>query len=362
VDFRGRHAIYGVRRFRPKFILGNALLEGSLMTASSFSRRFLLRAGAAAPFISVAGSAAAQVPEPQPQARARQAPGFYRFRVGDYLVTMVSDGQLSLPTPTLAANVPEATLRSYLKTIRQGGDMQRGHLNLTLIDTGEQVILVDAGAGPDFQETAGRIEASLKAAGYRREDISLIVITHGHPDHVWGILDDAGEAPRFPHAEYAINGAEWRFWTDETLADRLPESAKPMARGARKNLTAVSARTNRASPDAEVAPGVRLYPALGHTPGHSGVMIESAGERLLIVGDTLMHPYISFEQPDWHFGFDMDGEQAAKTRMQMLEMAASEDLRLALYHAPFPGVGRAARFNTSFRFIPENWDWNVEPA
>ena len=120
------------------------------MTAFSFSRRFLLRAGAAAPFISVAGSATAQVPEPQPEARARQAPGFYRFRVGDYLVTMVSDGQLSLPAATLAANVPEATLRSYLKTIRQGGDMQRGHLNLTLIDTGEQVILVDAGAGPDF--------------------------------------------------------------------------------------------------------------------------------------------------------------------------------------------------------------------
>lgn len=332
------------------------------MTAFSFSRRFVLRAGAAAPIISVAGSAAAQTAEPQRGEKTRQAPGFFRFKLGEYLVTMVSDGQLSLPTPTLAANVPEATLRSYLKAVRQSADMQRGHLNLTLIDTGAQVILVDAGAGPDFQASAGQIEASLKAAGYRHEDISLIVITHGHPDHVWGILDDAGEAPRFPHAEYAINAAEWSFWTDETLSGRLPESAKPMARGARRNLTAVSARTTRANADAQVAPGVRLYPMPGHTPGHSGVMVESAGERLLVVADALTHPYVSFEQPDWHFGFDMDGEQAAQTRRQILEMAANEDMRLALYHAPFPGVGRAARLNTAYRFIPENWDWNVEPA
>lgn len=332
------------------------------MTASSFSRRSLLRAGAAVPFISLAGSAAAQAPEPQQNPLARQAPGFYRFRIGDYLVTMVSDGQLSLPTPTLAANVPEATLRSYLKTIRHGGDMQRSHLNLTLIDTGEKVILVDAGAGPNFQEGAGRIEASLYAAGYSPEDITLIVITHGHPDHVWGILDDDGETPRFPRAEYAINAAEWRFWTDENLVDRLPESRRPIALGARKSLTAVSARTTRANPDAEVAPGVRLFPVPGHTPGHSGVMVESAGERLLIVADALTHPYISFEQPDWHFAFDMDGEQAAETRKAILEMAASEDMRIALYHAPFPGVGRTARMNAAYRFIPENWDWHIEPA
>jgi len=329
------------------------------MTAFSFSRRTFLRAGAAAPVVSIAGQAAAQTTEPVERARTRQAPGFYRFALGDFLIAMVSDGQLNLPASVLGANVPEATLRSYLKSIRQGSDIQRGHLNLTLIDTGEQVILVDAGAGPDFQDSAGRIEASLKAAGYGVADVGLIVLTHGHPDHVWGILDDAGEAPRFPHAEYAINAKEWQFWTDETLTDRLPEAQKPMAQGARKNLTAVSARTVRAEPDEEVAPGVRLFPAPGHTPGHSAVLVESGGQRLLIVGDALTHPYISFERTDWHFGFDMDGEQAAQTRKRILELAASEDLRIALYHAPFPGVGRAARLGAAFRFIPENWDWNL---
>jgi len=329
-----------------------------IMTASIFSRRTVLRAGTAAPLLALAGGARAQAPEPT-LAGPDQAPGFYRFMLGDYRITMVSDGQLALPTPRLAANVPEATLRSYLKTIRQAADTQRGHLNLTLIETGEQLILVDAGAGPDFSEGAGRIEASLAAAGYTVEDISLIVITHGHPDHVWGILNDAGEAPRFLHAEYAINAVEWKFWSDESLAERLPEAAKPMALGARKNLSAVSARTTRAQPGDELAPGVALFDAPGHTPGHCGVMVESAGERLLIVGDALTHAYISFEQPEWHFGFDMDGEQATATRKAILEMAASEDLRLALYHAPFPGVGRAARTGTAFRFIPANWDWDV---
>jgi len=329
------------------------------MSSSSFSRRTLLRAGAALPVATLGIDAFAQTSSPPPTSRRAQAPGFFRLALGDIRITMVSDGQLSLPARTLAANVPEATLRSYLKSIRHAGDTLRGHLNLTLIDTGERVILVDAGAGPGFQETAGRIETSLKTAGYAPTDIDLVVITHGHPDHVWGILDDGGENPRFPHAEYAINAAEWQFWTDETLVDRLPEAQKPMARGARRSLTAVSARTRRAKPGDEIAPGVSLFDAVGHTPGHCGLMVESAGQRLLIVGDALTHAYVSFEQPDWYFGFDMDGGQAAATRKRILEMAASEDMRVALYHAPFPGVGRVGRLGTAYRFIPESWDWTV---
>lgn len=328
------------------------------MTASRFTRRALLRGGAACSTLTFVGTDSA-LAATAPEGRRQQTPGFFRLALGDYLITILSDGQLSLPTARLAANVPEATLRSYLKSIRQAGDMQRGHLNLTLIDTGEQVILVDAGAGPDFQDTAGTIEASLQAAGYDVEDINLVVITHGHPDHVWGILDDAGKAARFPHAEYAINAAEWAFWADESLAERLPQAQKAMALGARKNLTAVSARTKRLEPDAEIAPGIRLFPAPGHTPGHSGVLVESDGERLLVVGDALTHAYISFEQPGWHFAYDMDGEQAASSRARILELASGEDIRLVLYHAPFPGVGRVARLGTVFRFIPENWDWRV---
>lgn len=329
------------------------------MTGSFLTRRAMLRAGAVLPLTTLAGSAAAQTAAPVPAGRGAQAPGFFRLALGDIRITMVSDGQLSLPAEVFGANVPEATLRSYLKSVRLAADMQRAHMNLTLIDTGERVILVDAGAGPGFQDTAGRIEASLKAAGYAAADIDLIVITHGHPDHVWGILDDAGEKPRFAHAEYAISAAEWQFWTDGTLVERLPEAQKPMAHGARKSLTAVSGRTRRAKPGDELAPGVSLFDAPGHTPGHCGLMVESAGQRLLIVGDALVHAYISFEQPEWYFGFDMDGGEAAATRKRILKMAASEDMRIALYHAPFPGVGRVGRLGTAYRFIPESWDWTV---
>ncbi len=329
------------------------------MPGSFVSRRALLRAGALSPFVALPGAAFAQNLPEIGSARTRQAPGFFRLKVGEYLVTMVSDGQLGLPATALAANVPEPTLRSYLRSLRLGADIQRAHLNLSLIDTGDRVILVDAGAGPDFQDTAGRIETALSAAGYAATDIGLVAITHGHPDHVWGILDETGEAPRFAHAEYAINAVEWQFWTDETLESRLPEARRAMARGARKSLTAVSGRTRRAKPGDQLAPGVSLYDLPGHTPGHCGVMVESAGQRLLIAGDALTHAYISFEQPDWHFGFDMDGEQAAATRKSLLELTASEDMRIALYHAPFPGVGRVARMGTAFRFVPESWDWTV---
>lgn len=329
------------------------------MSGLFLSRRSILCAAASLPLVATADGAQAQTNATLKGATVGQAPGFVRFRVGDYVLTMLSDGQLSLPARTLGANVPEATLRSYLKSVRLGSETQRAHLNLTLIDTGERVILVDAGAGPSFADAAGRIDESLKAAGYAPADIDLIVITHGHPDHVWGLLDDAGEQPRFAHAEYAINAAEWQFWTDETLADRLPEAQKAMARGARKSLTAVSGRTKRVQPADEVAPGISLFDAPGHTPGHSGVMVESSDQRLLIVGDALTHPYISFEQPEWYFGFDMDGAQAAVSRKRILDMAASEDLRLALYHAPFPGVGRVGRLGAAYRFIPDSWDWTI---
>ncbi len=294
---------------------------------------------------------------PADKPTATQAPGFFRFKLGEFEITIISDGHLMLPVQLLAANVPEAQLRAYLRTLAISAEQAYVHLNLCLINTGSELILIDAGAGAHFAPGAGRVLANLQAAGIAPEMIDRIIITHGHPDHVWGVLDDAKAAPRFPRAEYVIHAREWDYWMDEGLPARLPESARAMALGAREHLGPISGRTRRVAPDTEISPGISLMDAPGHTSGHVGVVVVSGSEKLLVAGDAVTHPYISFEQPGWHFGFDMDGARAAETRIAMLDMAVIERMIVVGQHIPFPGVGLVARAGTSYRWIPAVWQW-----
>ena len=330
---------------------------------SPFTRREMLKAGGASAFFAGVGSAPLLSQSAAALAKSEkkgvQVPGYYRFSIGSFEVTIVSDGNLLLPTKLLANNVPGAELTALLKAYVLDPTEDFSHLNLCLINTGEQVILIDTGAGIDFQPTGGKLLQNLEAAGYTPEDIDHIIITHGHPDHVWGIMDKFEELPRFPRAEYHISAAEWEFWTGEETASQLPEAVRFFASGTRKNFVPISSRTNRIAPDAEIISGVRAFPSPGHTPGHISVTVESDGEKLLVTGDAVTHAHISFERPDWHPANDMQPKLAAKSRRQILELAANETMLIAGYHLPFPGLGRAVRKGRSYRWIPALWEWEV---
>lgn len=326
--------------------------------SSPFSRRDLLRAGGAAAVITAGGlilpgSVLAKAPM-----QDSQLPGFYRFHLGAFEITVVSDGNLVIPAGLLAGNVPEVELKAFLRSHGQSSTQKVSHLNTVLINTGAELILIDAGAGENFQASGGRLVTNLEAAGYKADQVDRVVITHAHPDHIWGLTDDFEGGPRFANASYVIASAEWDFWTDADTVNKVREDLRGFAIGARKHLLPLDKRTKRVNPDAEIVPGVKLIDTHGHTPGHVSVMIEQAGERLLVTGDVLTSAYVSFEQPDWQPGNDMNKQQGVKARKALLKKAAAEQIQLLCYHLPFPGLGVAVTSGQAYRWIPAAWEWS----
>lgn len=294
------------------------------------------------------------------QAAAKaQAPGFYRFEVGAFTVTTFSDGNLILQNPKVyAANAPEAEVQTLLAANLLPTDRVVTQTNVTLLDTGERRILFDVGAGSRFQPTAGRLAANLDAAGIDPAAIDLVVVTHAHPDHCWGILDDLDEV-RFPKAEFVIGEPEWAFWMAKDRAEGMPDPMKPLVAGAQRSLGAVAERTRRIKPGDAILPGITTIAAPGHTPGHMAVHIASEGGSLLVSADSFTHPVLSLANPGWHFAFDLDPEAAAASRRRVLDLAATDNLWVVGYHMPWPGLGRVARDGQGYRWLPANFVWQL---
>lgn len=338
---------------------------------SSLKRRDFLKIGGAGMALPVFGALSTQVvaqANTKPEDRSgeqdlvQQAPGFFRFSLGETKITILSDGSLTLPTSSLAVNVPEAQVKAFLKANYRNREKHYSHTNACLIDTGDERILVDVGSGPSFQQSAGRLLKNLAASGYKPDDITSVVITHAHPDHVWGILDPKTEQPHFENANYYIAAAEWDYWTQEDLTTQLPKAMHQMVPNIQKNLLGIAEKAKRIKPGDEIAPGITALDTSGHTPGHISVQIipdgEGAGQAPIVVtGDVLLHSFISFEQPTWQFGFDMDPNKAAKTRQSLLEQSVAEETYIIGFHLPFPGVGRVAKSGQAFRWVPEVWRW-----
>lgn len=349
---------------------------------SPFTRRAFLRAGGAASVLAgsalVVGQAGAEKPtgkttDKLPAAKAgtgptqpgrvpakhAQAPGFFRFRLGRFEVTVVSDGNLQLPARAIAAKTPEAELRAFLKSRFLSTDTSYAHLNLCLINTGDNLVLVDAGSGDNFQPSAGKLVENLTFAGYKPEQINHVVLTHAHPDHLWGVTDDFEEAPRFPNATHYISKAEWSYWSDKQNEVKIPESQRAFAIAARRHFGDISGRLKRVAPEAEIVPGVRFLATPGHTPGHCSVVVESEKQKLIVTGDALTHVYASLEHPDWQPAFDIDPDLAVKTRLKLLDMAAGSEALVLGYHFAFPGLGQVSRRGRVYQWTPSLWQWQV---
>ena len=322
------------------------------------SRRHFLTASAAASALAapLGGSLADAAPSAP---SAAQNAGWYRFSLGDFQITIASDGNLVTPTTLIGANVERPTVEAFLKERYFPLDNNYAHTNHVLIDTGSARVLVDVGSGEKFQPTAGKLLANLAAAGVDPSSITHVALTHAHPDHVWGMLDEFDEL-RFPEAAYTISAAEFDWWNAAGRVDEVPEAMQAMVVGAQNALKPVAEKTTMLKGDGEIVPGVRMISTPGHTIGHMSLMVESAGQTMLVTGDALNHTAVSFERPNWHFGFDTDKEMASKTRVKLLDMLATDRVTLVGYHMPFPGVGHAAKIKgatDSYRFFAAPWLW-----
>ena len=320
-------------------------------------RRMLLRAGAAA-----AGAAALAPTVPArahaPQAGKRAQPGFYRFKLGTIEVTVVSDGTLAFPAETLWGDRAEDA-RGLLTSTFQPSSPVGLQINTILVNTGDKLVLIDAGCGVDkFQKTTGGLIGNLAAAGYAPDDIDMILFTHAHFDHLWGISDHENASLLFPSAEFVASEAEVAFWSAPEWANRLSPALKPEV--TRANLELASPRLRLIKAAAEVAPGVTTFDTAGHTPGHISVHISSGSEQMLLTGDVVVNSTVSFLHPEWPFGFDMDVPLATKARMAFLDRAAADKTLVGSYHLPFPGFGHVVRERSGYRWLTADWQWTSD--
>jgi len=323
------------------------------MTVLKPTRRDLLKMAAAAPAFAMPAAVRAELGVPQ-----GENPSHFRFSVGDARITIVSDGFFRLPTSGLGVNADPAEVQAFLKRHFLSPELGYSHTNHLYVEIGDAKVLVDVGSGNRFMETTGRLMSNLDAAGIDPFGITHVVITHAHPDHIWGIRDDFDEA-LLPDAEYLLGEAEHGYWMQDGLVDRVPAEDQQFVLGAVNSINVEGAEWTLVQDGHEVVPGLTMIDTPGHTPGHMSLRVDSGDKSLIALGDSMSHAYTNFAHPDWYNGFDADGDQTVATRKRLLDMAAEDGIAILGYHFPFPGVGHVQRDGDRYRFIPALWQFET---
>lgn len=277
----------------------------------------------------------------QPPASRPGHPLTSRRHVGAIEVIALSDGRIDLPM----ALFPDAD------TAVTGGAPVPTCVNAYVLKMPGRTYLVDAGMGGSRGDALGHIPEAMLSAGIDPAAIDAVLLTHLHPDHAGGLVDEAGRA-LFPTAELLIAEPEAAFWLDEGLPARAPEAMQHAITVATGAVGAYADRTTRFAPSGEIAPGITAVALPGHTPGHTGFLVESEGERLLIWADIVHAASFQMDHPDWTVGFDVDGEGAVASRHRAFEMVTSEHLAVAGMHLDFPGFGRLVRSGSGYTYEP----------
>lgn len=285
---------------------------------------------------------------------ARALPAFaaapHSFKHGAFEVTVVSDGHLVLPISFLAANAPPDERAALLKAAGQTGEQYQSPTNVTLIRSGSDLILVDMGSGDRFMPTAGKLWDNLKTAGIDKGTITKVIFTHGHPDHLWGAVDELDDLVT-PDATFYVSAREWDFWNGDDAMRGLPAERAGFVTGARRNYAAIKGKVKMVKPGDDVVSGLSVVDTPGHTQGHVSLAL-AGGDGLIVGGDTLTHPLISFGHPEWRSAADHVPDQAADTRRKLLDRLVADKSKLIGFHLPYPGVGTVERKGNAWRFVP----------
>jgi glyoxylase-like metal-dependent hydrolase (beta-lactamase superfamily II) len=323
----------------------------------ALTRRDALRLAAGAASLAAMGTVlpgAAQAAAPM---LGVSRPSIYRFKLGSFEVTNILDGyNQGPPHPTFGNNQPAQTVQDYARANGLSPTLMENPYVNTLVNTGRELVLFDAGNGRARMATAGKLPELLVTAGYRPEQIDVVVITHGHPDHIGGLMEGAGGTPTYPNARYVFGQVEFDYWRK---GDGVPDARKANREQFMKLAVPLGEKATFLSGEGEVVPGIRAVPAFGHSPGMMAFHIESGGQRLLNWADTANHYVFAIQQPDWHVGFDHDKEAGARTRRRIFDMVSADKLAVIGYHMPFPSLGYVEKAATSFRWVPASYQFHT---
>jgi glyoxylase-like metal-dependent hydrolase (beta-lactamase superfamily II) len=277
-----------------------------------------------------------------------------RFNVGEIQCVAVTDGTFSYPIAWLFSNVPPEEVESTLRQRKLPPTHVESPYTCLLVTTGKRKVLIDTGAG-SLAPTTGDLLKNLEAPGVSTNEITDVVLTHGHPDHIGGVLGASGE-PAFPNARYVISKTEWEFWNDPTVLhdSAMDNHMKQFLVGcAQKNLPPLKGRIDLVDGEKEIAPGIHAIPAPGHTPGHIALLISSSNQQFLHLSDAVLDP-LHMEHPAWRNVFDLNPADASSTRQRLLDRAAADKVNTLAYHFPFPGVGRVEKKGHAWKWNPGN--------
>ncbi|CAN5308567.1 MBL fold metallo-hydrolase [soil metagenome] len=325
----------------------------------TLTRRHAL-AGAA--FLSAAPLLPALPANAAAPAAGKQNASFYRYKVGDAEVTVISDGAMTFPLGEgFVLNAKKDEVNAALEKAFRPRDKMTINFGPLVINTGGKLVVVDTGNGPATfaasKGAAGQFASNMAAAGIDPKAIDVVVISHFHGDHVNGLLT-ADNQLAFPNAEVLVPAVEWTYWMDDGEMSRA--SGDRMA-GLFKNNRRVfeAGLKKKVTPyewGKEVAPGMLAVESIGHTPGHTSYVLSSGADKVFIQSDVTNDPDLFARNPGWHLMYDQDPAQAEATRRKIYDMIAAEKLSVQGFHYPFPGLAHLEKDSVGYRWIPAPWN------
>lgn len=331
---------------------------------TQLTRRHLF-AGAAAAGAVLAGPKALVSPASAaaPVAGTQNA-GWYRYKVGDFEITVVTDGQGANPLgDNYVTNRPKDTVANDLEAQFLPKDKVIHTYTPVVINTGSKLVAIDTGLGlGTYAQSKGKLgqyQANLKASGIDATKIDVVIISHFHGDHINGLIGPDNK-PMFPSAEIMVPETEWAFWMDESNVSKLPEPAKGQIKNPKRVFGALGDKVTKYQGEKELVPGITSVFTPGHTHGHHSHVVSSGNSTLLVQADVTAGAATLFvRNPDWQFVFDSDRPLAVETRKKIYDIASTDRMMVQGYHLPFPAVGYIEKAGNGYRLVPATWNPSI---